>query len=119
MRLGPLEDVGVHARRLLGRGVREELDLVELVAAQQAAGVGARRAGLAAEARRVGAEPHAAASASSRTSSRAIDVSGTSAVGMAHRSSRSMWYASSANFGSCPVLTIVSVRTSVGGRISS
>ena len=58
-------------------------------------------------------------SASAITSSRASDVSGTSAVGIAHRSSRSRWYASSTNFGRCPVLTIVSVRTSVGGRISS
>ena len=58
-------------------------------------------------------------SASSSTSSRCIDVSGTSAVGIAQRSSRSMWYASSANFGRWPVDTIVSVRTNVGGRTSS
>ena len=56
-RLGPGEDVGVPRGRLLGRAVREQLDLVELVRAQHAAGVGAGRAGLAAEARRVGTEP--------------------------------------------------------------
>ena len=38
-------------------------------------------------------------SASSRISLRYIEVRGTSEVGMAHRSSRSRWYASSANFG--------------------
>ena len=38
----------------------------------------------------------------SRISPRCSEVSGTSAVGMAHRSSRSMWYASSANFGQVP-----------------
>ena len=58
-------------------------------------------------------------SASARTSSRCSEVRGTSAVGMAQRSSRSMWYASSSNLGRCPVEIIVSVRTSVGGRISS
>ena len=39
--------------RLLGRRERHQLDLVELVLADQAAHVGAVRAGLAAEARRV------------------------------------------------------------------
>ena len=58
-------------------------------------------------------------SASAKTSSRPIEVSGTSAVGMHHRSSRSMAKASSANFGSWPVAVSVAVVTSDGGRISS
>ena len=48
----------MHVRGLLGRGVGEDLDLVELVDAQQAAGVPAGRPGLAPEARGVGHEPH-------------------------------------------------------------
>ena len=46
-----------HARALLGRGDREDLDLVELVGAQHAAGVATGRAGLAAVARRVRHHP--------------------------------------------------------------
>ena len=46
----------MHGGGLLGRGVREQLDLVELVDAQQPAGVLAGRPRLAPEARRVGAQ---------------------------------------------------------------
>ena len=46
------------AGRLVGRGVGEDLDLVELVDAQQAARVAPGRAGLAPVARRVRHEPH-------------------------------------------------------------
>ena len=56
---------------------------------------------------------------SSIVSSRYSDVSGTSAVGIAHRSSRSIVKASSANFGSWPEAVSVAVVTSDGGRISS
>ncbi len=56
---------------------------------------------------------------SSIASSRYSDVSGTSAVGIAHRSSRSIVKASSANFGSWPEAVSVAVVTSDGGRISS
>ena len=47
-----------HGGRLLGRGEREDLDLVELVGAQHAAGVAPGRARLAAVARRVRHHPH-------------------------------------------------------------
>ena len=55
-RLGPVEDVHVDLGRLLLGGIGQQLDLVELVDPQQAPGVAAGRAGLAAEARRVGHE---------------------------------------------------------------
>ncbi len=58
-------------------------------------------------------------SSASSTSPAAIEVSGTSAVGMHHRSSRSMAYASSANLGSWPLAVNVAVLTRLGGRISS
>ena len=58
VRLGPGQDLGVHVGGLLGRGVGEDLDLVELVHPQQAPGVAAGRARLAPEAARVGHEPH-------------------------------------------------------------
>ena len=58
-------------------------------------------------------------SASATISSAYSDVSGTSAVGMHHRSSRSTAKASSANFGSCPLAVSVAVVTSDGGRTSS
>ena len=48
----------MHRRRLGGRRVREDLDLVELVHPQQAPRVAAGRTRLAAEARRVGHQPH-------------------------------------------------------------
>ena len=56
---------------LLGRGVGEDLDLVELVDPQQAAGVAAGRAGLPPEARACSAMRRIGSSASSRISSRA------------------------------------------------
>ena len=56
---------------------------------------------------------------SSTTSPAYIDVSGTSAVGIIQRSSRSMAYASSANLGRWPVAVSVAVLTMVGGRTSS
>ena len=46
-------------------------------------------------------------------------VNGTSAVGMHHKSSRSIENASSANFGNWPVAVSVLVKTKLGGRISS
>ena len=55
---GPLEDLGVHLVGLIGRGVGEDLDLVELVDPQQAAGVAPGRARLTPEARGVGHQPH-------------------------------------------------------------
>ena len=67
---------------LLRRGDRDELDLGELVLADHAARVLAGGAGLGAEARRAGGEPHAAAASSSRIDSRTRLVSGTSAVGI-------------------------------------
>ena len=112
------EDLGVEVGCLLLCAVGEEFHLVELMYAQQALRVLARRACLATKAD-VWAHIRIGKSAASTISSRPSDVSGTSAVGMAHRSSCSMWYASSMNFGKWPVATIVSVRTSVGGRISS
>ena len=59
--LGPADHLLEQGRRLVGRGVGEDLDLVELVDAQHAPGVAARRAGLAPVARRVGHEAHGAA----------------------------------------------------------
>ena len=100
-RLGPADHLLEQRRALLGRREGEDLDLVELVRAQQAPGVAPGRAGLATEARRRRHQPHRQV-ASARISSRYSDVSGTSAVGMHHRSSRSMAKASSANFGQLP-----------------
>ena len=88
--LGPADHLVEQLGRLLGRGVGEDLDLVELVGAQQAPGVAAGRTGLAPVARACTAMNRIGRSASSSTSPAAIDVSGTSAVGMHHRSSRSM-----------------------------
>ena len=56
--LGPIEDLHVHRLRLIGRAERVELDLVELVDAQQATGVAPGRPGLAAIATGVGHESH-------------------------------------------------------------
>ncbi len=55
-RLGPPQDVGLRVERALGRGVGEQLHLVELVHPQQAAGVAPGRARLAPVARRRGGE---------------------------------------------------------------
>ena len=49
-RLGPGEDVGVHLCCLVGRGVGQQLHLVELVDPQEPASVPTSRAGLTAEA---------------------------------------------------------------------
>jgi hypothetical protein len=54
-------------------------------------------------------------SASSKISPRRMEVSGTSAVGIAHRPSRSMEYMSSTDLGRWPVDIMVSVKASVGG----
>ena len=56
--LGTSEDLLEHRRALLGRGVGEQLDLVEVVHPQHAPRVPARRPGLAPVARREGHEPH-------------------------------------------------------------
>ena len=57
----PAPTISLEQRRaLLGRGDGVDLDLVELVRAQQAPRVAARRAGLAPVARRVGHQPHRA-----------------------------------------------------------
>jgi hypothetical protein len=105
-------------RRVFGGAVPDQLDLVELVQALDAARVLARGAGLAAEARRVRDEPARQVGASS-TSSRYRFVTGTSAVGMRNRSSPRTAYASSSNFGSCPVPVIVARVTSAGAHTSS
>jgi len=55
-RLGPGQDLGVDLGGLLLGRIGQKLYLVELVDPQQAPGVAAGRAGLAAEARRVGHE---------------------------------------------------------------
>ena len=55
----PTKDVGVDGVRLLGGRVGEELDLVELVHAEQPARVAPRRSGLAPEARGRCREPRA------------------------------------------------------------
>ena len=72
---------------VLGPREADQLDLVELVHPDQPAGVLAVRAGLAAEARRVGHVAAAAGRTPSRISSRWRLVTGTSAVGMRKRSS--------------------------------
>ncbi len=56
--LGARQQLVEHRGRLLGRGDREDLDLVELVHAQHAACVATRRARLAAVARRGRHHPH-------------------------------------------------------------
>ena len=75
MRLG----VGDHAlervHRLLGLGELHQLDLVELVDADHAARVAAGRAGLLAEARRVGGVVQRQVCSASSTSSRWMLVS--------------------------------------------
>ena len=55
--LGPPDHLVEQRRRLIGRGEGEDLDLVELVGAQHAAGVATGRAGLASERRRVRHQP--------------------------------------------------------------
>ena len=57
MRLGPVQDVRLRIERALGRGVGEELHLVELVHTEQAAGVAPGRTRLAPVAGRRRGEP--------------------------------------------------------------
>ena len=83
--LGAARHALMFVRRLLRRGDRDELDLGELMLADHAARVAARRARLGAEARRPGREAHAAAPIPSVIASRTRLVSETSAVGMSHR----------------------------------
>ena len=56
--LGPGQQFGVQRCSLLGHGVGQDLDLVELMHPQQTAGVASSRAGLATEACRLGHESH-------------------------------------------------------------
>ena len=90
--------------RRVGRAEHHQLDLVELVLADQAAHVRAVRAGLAAETRRVRGVADRQRSRPSRISPRCMLVSGTSAVGTMYRSqSPAILNRSASNFGRLPV----------------
>jgi hypothetical protein len=82
-----------------------QLDLVELVLADHAAGVATVGAGFGAETRRVADELERQRPAA-RISLRTMLVTGTSAVGIRYSGSasgRRILNRSSSNFGSCPV----------------